>query len=84
MALSLPTLSLPDVQANRVLDAFKAKYGTATTAETVRAFRKWLAGEVRAVVVAYEAQQIDELNNANKRTQLAALEANLPDPDAVT
>lgn len=83
MATNLPTLSLPDAQATRVLDAYKAKYGTTTTAETARAFKKWLATEVRAVVMAYESQKIDEANNANKRTSLAAIEADLPDPEAV-
>lgn len=83
MAISLPTLSLPDLQATRVLDAYKARFGTTTQAETVKAFKKWLAGEVRAVVVAHEGQKIDETNNANKRVQLAALEADLPDPEAV-
>jgi len=83
MATNLPTLSVPDAQAARILDAYKAKYGTATTAETARAFRRWLAGEVRAVVLAHEASVIDEANNANKRTALAALHAQLPDPEAV-
>ncbi len=83
MATNLPTLSLPDLQAARVLDAYKAKYGTTTNAETARAFKKWLAGEVRAVVMAHEAQKIDEANNASKRNALAALEVELPDPDAV-
>lgn len=83
MAVNLPTLSLPDIQGNRVLEAFKAKFGTTTTAETARAFKKWLAGEVRAVVLAHESQRLDEVNNANKRTQLAAYEADLPNPDDV-
>lgn len=83
MATNLPTLSLPDLQAARVLDAFKARFGTTTTAETVRAYRRWLAAEVRAVVLAHEAVLIDEGNNARKRDALAALAADLPDPDAV-
>lgn len=83
MATNLPTISLPDLQATRVLDAYKAKYGTTTAAETARAYKKWLTGEVRAVVMAYEAQKIDEANNANKRNALAALEVELPDPEAV-
>lgn len=78
MATNLPTLSLPDLQAARVLDAYKARFGTTTTAETARAFKKWLADEVRAVVLAHEAQKIDEANNASKRTALAALELDLP------
>lgn len=83
MAVTLPTLSVPDFQGARILDAYAAKYGTTTNAETARAFKRWLAGEVRAVVVAHEAQQIDEANNSAKRTQLASLEASLPDPDQV-
>jgi hypothetical protein len=83
MATNLPTLTVQDAQATRILDAYKAKYGTATTADTARAFRKWLAGEVRAVVIAHEASVIDEANNASKRTALATLRAELPDPDAV-
>jgi hypothetical protein len=84
MAITLPTLTVPDAQGTRILDAYKAKFGTTTNAETATAFKKWLAGEVRAVVVAHEAQQIDETNNANKRTALAAVEAALPDPNSVT
>lgn len=83
MAVTLPTLTLPDLQGARILDAYKAKYGTTTPAETARAFRRWLAGEVRAVVLAHEASKLDEANNAAKRSQLAAIEADLPDPDQV-
>lgn len=83
MAINLPTLSLPDAQATRVLDAFKAKFGTTTTAETARAYRKWLAVAVREVVIAHEGQVIDEANNASKRNALAALQADLPDPEAI-
>lgn len=83
MATNLPTLSLPDLQAGRVLEAYKAKFGTTTQAETVKAFKQWLAGEVRAVMYAFEAQKIDEANNASKRDKLALIEADLPDPSAV-
>lgn len=81
---TLPTITITDEQQVRILDAFKAKFGTATAAETARAYRKWLTGEVRAVVEAYEGQQIDEANNASKRTALATLRATLPDPDTTT
>ncbi len=83
MATNLPILSVADAQATRILDAFKAQYGTTTTAETVRAYKRWLAGEVRAVVMAHEAMKIDATNNAAKRDALVLLEASLPDPDAV-
>lgn len=83
MATNLPILSVTDEQAVRILDAYKAKYGTTTTAETARAYKRWLAGEVRAVVMAHEAQQIDETNNAAKRNALVNLQATLPDPDAI-
>ncbi len=83
MAVNLPTLSLPDIQGNRVLDAFKAKFGTVTTADTAKAYKKWLAAQVRDIVAQFEAQRLDEVNNATKRTQLAAYMADLPNPDDV-
>lgn len=83
MAVNLPTLSLPDIQGNRVLDAFKAKFGTTTQAETAKVFKKWLAEEVRSVVLAYESQRLDEVNNATKRNQLEIYKADLPNPDDV-
>jgi hypothetical protein len=83
VATNLPTLTVPDTQAARVLEAFKAKFATATTAETAKAYRQWLAGEVRAIVLEFEAQRIDEANNTSKRSQLAVIEADLPDPAAV-
>lgn len=83
MATNLPTLSVPDPQAARILDAYKAKFDTTTQAETVRAYRQWLAGEVKAVVIAHEAQKIDEVNNTAKRDALAALDLELPDPAAI-
>jgi hypothetical protein len=80
----LPTLAITEDRQARILDAYKARFGTTTTAETARACRRWLAGGVRAVIEAYEAQQIDEANNATKRNALAALRATLPDPDTTT
>lgn len=83
MAINLPTLSLPDIQANRVLEAFKSHFGTATTAETAKAYRKWLAAQVRTIVIQYEGQKIDEANNVTKRNALASLEVDLPDPETI-
>lgn len=83
MATNLPILTVTDAQATRILEAYKAKYGTATTAETVRAYKQWLAGEVRGVVMIHEASKIDETNNVTKRDTLATLHASLPDPDTI-
>ena len=83
MATNLPTLTLPDAQATRVLDAFKAQVSTTTTAETARADKRWLADQVRAVVLAYEAGKLDEANTASKRAALAALETELPKADDI-
>lgn len=83
MAVNLPTLSLPDIQGNRVLDAFKSKFGTVTTAETAKAYKKWLAAQVRDIVFQFEAQRLDEVNNAAKRNQLEIFKADLPNPDDV-
>lgn len=83
MAVTLPTLTVTDLQGTRILDAYKARFGTTTQAETVKAFRQWLAAEVRSVVMANEAAVMDEQNNASKRSALALVEASLPDPSAV-
>jgi len=80
---TLPTVTVSDTQQARILDAFAARFGTTTAAETARAYKRWLVEQVRAVVVANEAQVMDEANNANKRSALASLEASLPDPGAV-
>jgi len=81
---ALPTITVSDVQQARILDAYKARFETTTTAETVAAFKRWLTGEVRAVVMANEAQAIDEANNAAKRSALANIQLTLPDPDTIT
>lgn len=80
MPITLPTLTLPDIQANRILDAYKARFGTTTNAETALAFKRWLADEIRTVVLAHEATKIDEANNISKRDALKAIENSLPDP----
>lgn len=84
MPITLPSLTLPDAQATRILDAYKARFGTTTTAETATAFRRWLAGEIRTVVMAYEATKIDETNNVSKRDALKAVSDALPDPATIT
>lgn len=81
---TLPTLTVTDAQATRILDAFKARFGTTTTAETVAAYKKWLATQVRGTVLAYEAEKMDKAYNDSKRAQLAAMEAEFPDPNTAT
>lgn len=83
MAITLPTLTLPDIQGQRILDAYKARFGTTTNAETAVAFKRWLASEIRTVVLAHEAQKIDEANNTSKRNTLKTIEDSLPDPATV-
>jgi hypothetical protein len=80
---TLPTITVSDAQVTQILAAYKAKFGTTTQAETILAFKKWLAGEVRTTVMTHEASKIDETNNAAKRTSLVAIEATLPDPATV-
>lgn len=80
---TLPTITVTDSQVTQILAAYKAKFGTSTQAETILAFKKWLAGEVRTTVMAHEAQKIDEVNNTAKRDSLTTIEATLPNPDTV-
>jgi hypothetical protein len=83
MATNLPTLSVSDAQSARILEAFKALFGTTTTAETVKAYKKWLAAQVRTVVVAEEGRRLDAAHEQTKRDALVTLEADLPNPETV-
>lgn len=78
MAVTLPTITVTDAQGARILDAFKAKYGTTTQAETVAAYKRELVEFVRTTVLSHEASTIDRANNLTKRDQLAAIAAELP------
>ena len=81
---SLPTITVTDTQQTRILEAYKALYGTTTTADTIAAYKRWLATTVRDVVLAYEGQKIDVSNFAARASAMNALIAALPDPDSVT
>lgn len=84
MATALPTITVTDAQAARILEAFKAKYGTTTTAETVLAYKRELAEHVRAVVLEHEELQIDRANLMTKRQQMQVVEAALPTAADIT
>lgn len=79
----LPTITVTSAQAQRILDAYQARFGTTTVAETESAYRRELAQHVRDVVITHESRVIDEENNAAKRDALEAVAAELPDPDSV-
>lgn len=84
MATALPTITVTDAQAARILEAYKAKFGTTTTAETVAAYKRELALHVRDVVLAHEESEIDKTNRLAKRDQLRTLSGELPDPNTVS
>lgn len=70
----LPTLTVSSAQAQRIL----ATFGDAPT------YRRWLAGQVRAAVLAHEAKTIDEAHVVSRTQKLDALSGTLPDPETVT
>lgn len=78
MAVTLPTITVTDAQGQRILDAYKARYGTTTQAETVAAYKRELVKHVRAVVLAHEEAQIDRTNSVAKKQALADIDAALP------
>lgn len=81
---TLPTITVTDAQSTRILDAYKALYGTTTTAETVAAYKKELTQHVVDVVLAHERQVIQERDQINREGSLAAIRAELPDPNTAT
>lgn len=75
MAVTLPTITVTDEQADIILSAFKKRFNTTTAAETATAYRRELVHWVRSVVqaVAY----------ADAMAAAATADASLPDPDTV-
>lgn len=73
MAVTLPTLTVTDDQAQRILAAFGSEAD----------YLRWLTEQVNGVVLTAEARMLDEASNEAKRVALADLEATLPDPEAV-
>lgn len=73
MATTLPTLTVTDDQAQRILAAFGSEAD----------YTRWLIEQVNGVVLTVEARMLDEASNEAKRVALADLEATLPDPEAV-
>lgn len=84
MAVNLPTLSVPDAQATRILDTFKAQVGPdATTPQAVLAYKRWLADKVKETVLAFESTRIDDANATAKAQTLHDLAAALPDAGTI-
>ena len=73
MATTLPTLTVTDDQAQRILAAFGSEAD----------YTRRLIEQVNGVVLTVEARMLDEASNEAKRVALADLEATLPDLEAV-
>jgi uncharacterized lipoprotein NlpE involved in copper resistance len=73
----LPTVTVSAAKATRILDAYKAKFGTTTQEETAAAYRTWLMEAVKDVVLRHESQVLDEAANRAKQDALEALDAEL-------
>lgn len=80
----MPTFEVTQAQADRILAAYSARYGTTTQAETVLAYKREIAAYVRDTVLNYEADRMQEEANQARQENLAVIEAALPDPTAVT
>jgi hypothetical protein len=75
----LPTLTVTDAQANRILLAFGGQVDEAGAALTpVQAYRRWLRESVRNHVLLVEGQKLDQQHNEAKRTALERLRGELP------
>lgn len=80
---TLPTITVTDPQSTRILDAYKALYGTTTTAETVAAYKKELTQHVVDVVLSHERQVRAEQDRIARDAAVESIRAELPDPNTV-
>lgn len=80
----LPTVTVTQAQADRILAAFQAKYGTTTIAETATAYRKDLVRYLIRTVQQFEEGAIHEQFAADVEALRSDLESVMPDPDTVT
>lgn len=83
----LPTITVSQAHADRILAAFKARFNTTTTAETAQAYRAELSRFVRKVVLDYEAEKFLGDQESGLQSHLDAVALELPDelpfPDTV-
>lgn len=79
----LPTLTVTSTQADRILAAFKARYGTTTQAATTTAYKKELARWVRNIVVTEEGNAFSAQQSVDFKAHLDSINSALPDPDTV-
>jgi len=64
----LPTITVTQAQADRILAAIQDQLGGATTAEATSFYKKWLAKQIKSFVLAYERKQIENAANAQAAT----------------
>lgn len=76
----LPTLTVTTEQQTRILNAFKAKYGTSTAAETIAAYKAQLANMIKKVVLDYEKEAIDSSAYTQKSSLATDINNNLIPP----
>lgn len=73
----MPTISMTAAQQDRVLAAFKDYFGTATTAETVAAYKKMLTDLVKSQVISYETKKLYEDMETKRQACEAEVAASL-------
>lgn len=79
----LPSPTVTDAQATRILAAYKAKYGTTTTAETATAFKREVVEMARQTVLGYEARKMMADQDADRQAAMKVVASELPDSGAV-
>lgn len=82
--VAMPTIEVTKLQADRILAAFKAKYGTTTTAETVEAYKAELTKFIVSTVMNYEADIMVQQEIAERNVKLDAVLSQLPAVPAPT
>lgn len=64
----IPTITVSQAVADRIIAAIQGETGAATQAEAVRNYRKWLSKQLKNFVLEWERKSIDASTNAQYQT----------------
>ena len=76
----LPTITVTTPQSERILAAFKTKFGVTTNAEAAIAYKQWLSFNIKKVVLDVEKTPIQSTADTQKATLAGDIDNNLLPP----
>ena len=79
----LPTLTVSQAQMDVIFEAYKAMYGTTTSAETVTAYKRALAETIIEAVRSYQESLIKKQATDAITAKNAEVKAFFPNPSSI-